>query len=83
MNPKLRTLIARVFRVPPESLSPETTQADLTAWDSQGHLDLMMRIETEFGVDLELGEVVRMRSVSAIQHVLAAHQATTPAAASA
>lgn len=75
MNERLRALVARVFRVPPESISPEALQADLAAWDSQGHLDLMMRIEAEFGIELELQEVLQMRSVRAIEEVLAARGA--------
>lgn len=75
MMERLRTLVARVFRVPPESISPETVQADIAAWDSQGHLELMMQIEAEFGVDLELSDALRMRSVRAIEQVLAARGA--------
>jgi acyl carrier protein len=79
MNERLRTLLARVFRVPPESISPETVQADIAAWDSQGHLDLIMRFEAEFGVELELHEVLRMRSVREIAAVLADRGALTAA----
>ncbi|MBK9129194.1 MAG: acyl carrier protein [Phycisphaerales bacterium] len=73
MNTRVRDVMARTFRVPPESISAESAPADIPGWDSQGHLELIMALEAAFGVELELREVTQMRSQAEIEAVLRRH----------
>lgn len=41
---------AQVFKVSPESISPETTYGSIPEWDSVNHLRLVMETERRFGV---------------------------------
>ena len=50
-----------------DSLSPET----MPAWDSLGHVKLMMGCEEEFGVKFTIEETVESTSVGALKAVLA------------
>ena len=51
-----------------DSLSPET----MPAWDSLGHVKLMMGCEEEFGVKFTIEETVESTSVGKLKAVLAA-----------
>lgn len=51
-----------------DSLSPET----MPAWDSLGHVKLMMGCEEEFGVKFTIDETVESTSVGKLKAVLAA-----------
>ena len=51
-----------------DSLSPET----MPAWDSLGHVKLIMACEEEFGVKFTIEETVESNSVGKLKSVLAA-----------
>jgi len=51
-----------------DGLSPET----MPAWDSLGHVKLMMGCEEEFGVKFTIDETVESTSVGKLKAVLAA-----------
>lgn len=70
MNTRLQELLARTWQVSADQITAQTAQGDIPAWDSQGHLDLIMNLEATFGVELELAEAVEMRSVAAIEAAL-------------
>jgi acyl carrier protein len=62
----VRELMSLVFGVPPEQITPETTQANLSAWDSVGHLNLMLALEETFRITLAVDEIRRLTSVADI-----------------
>jgi acyl carrier protein len=47
---KLRKVMARTFKIAPETVTPQTALGELAGWDSLGHLTLMMEVEKEFSV---------------------------------
>lgn len=61
---------AQVFRVPEESLTLETGMGDIEAWDSLGHLRLMMEIEQEFAVQFSTAQLRQLTSLSEIWEAL-------------
>lgn len=71
----LRELIALAFDVPRETVTPHTVQADIPAWDSVGHLNLMLMLEDHFKVRLDVSDMVKLTSVQAILDWLAASRA--------
>ena len=71
MNLRLRQLIARVLKVAPDSLSPDSGPHSITAWDSAGHLNLVLELEKEFGVQFDEDEVVDLIDLQAIEAALA------------
>jgi acyl carrier protein len=70
MNAAVKDVVSRTLRVPAESLSAESSPADVPGWDSQGHLDLIMALEAAFGVEFELLEATQMRSLAAVESAL-------------
>jgi acyl carrier protein len=56
-----------VFRVELDDedlvISPETSQKNLSAWDSLAHIRLVSGIENEFGIQFTLTEIEQIASV--------------------
>ncbi|GCE07384.1 acyl carrier protein [Dictyobacter aurantiacus] len=67
---QLIKIAAQVFQVPEASLSMETGMGDIDAWDSLGHLRLMMEIEQEYGVRFSTEQLRLLTSLSEIQQAL-------------
>jgi acyl carrier protein len=70
LSPRLIDIATRVFGVEGASLMPETGVGDLDAWDSLGHLRLMMELEHEFNVRFSTEQIRRLTSLAAIQNAL-------------
>lgn len=63
---QVQTLLADVFEVPFEQVTPELAFGDLPQWDSLGHMDLMVRLEERFGVEISTETIAELVSVPAI-----------------
>lgn len=70
ISPQLSKVAAKVFGIPETSLTPETGIGDFDAWDSLGHLRLMMELEHEFHVRFSTEQIRTLTSLAEIQHVL-------------
>ncbi len=72
MRERLRELMAGVFDIPVEDVTPEATMNNLEGWDSLGHLRLIAALEQQLGVRLTQDDIVRMTSFAEIEAVLKA-----------
>ena len=63
---KLQTLLAEIFEVDAQDVSPETQFGDLPKWDSMGHMDLMLALEGNFGVEISAETISELVSVPLI-----------------
>jgi len=63
---RLQVLIATTLKVPPTRIKATTTQDELVAWDSLGHVNLMMALEQSFGLYIEVEDFEALNSVPAI-----------------
>lgn len=70
LNPRLINVAARVLDVPETSLTAETGVGDFDAWDSLGHLRLMMEIEHEFTIRFSTEQIRMLISLARIQNAL-------------
>ena len=68
MRPEL--LVSQVFGVDPAQVRDDTSNATLRAWDSLAHVNLVLALETTYGVSLSLEEALEATSVGAIKRVL-------------
>lgn len=62
--------MAAVLGVPAEALGDDASPDTIADWDSMSHLNLVMALESEFGVSLSAEDALEMRNVAAIRHVL-------------
>jgi acyl carrier protein len=63
---QVQTLLAEVFEVPLEQVTPELAFGDLPQWDSLGHMDLMVRLEERFDMEISTETIAELVSVPAI-----------------
>ena len=67
---ELQDLFAEIFGVERLSVTTDTAQGDISDWDSVGHLNLMLGLEASFDVQLDVQDMQKLRSVSAILEFL-------------
>jgi acyl carrier protein len=68
---RLRNTLASTLKVGIDAIGESTAADDLPAWDSLGHVNLMMALEQTFGVYIEVEDFENLRSVPAILDYLA------------
>ena len=66
-------IIAKVFDVPVSEVTDDTSNKTIKAWDSLGHLTLILELESAYRVSLSPEEVFTMISVKRIKEQLVAH----------
>jgi citrate synthase len=66
----LERLIAAALGLPAESVGTATTSADLDAWDSLGHLRILMALEDELGVTVDVETAAELDSVAKLREWL-------------
>jgi acyl carrier protein len=64
--PKLRDAVALTLNVPVSAIKATTRDQDLAAWDSIGHVNLMMAIEQTFGLQLDVEDFAQLNSIPSI-----------------
>lgn len=72
MNKRLAAILAEVFAIKPSEIRSDLKRADVGNWDSLKQMDLVVSLESEYGISLEIPDILRMVSVAAIEEVLQA-----------
>jgi len=67
---KVFFLMAETFNVERGLISQDTSQKNLSAWDSLRHLSLIVALEDEFDVSFEPEQIAIMTSFAAIMEEL-------------
>jgi len=67
---RLTRMVAEVLGVTPDLLSEESSPETVSSWDSLGHLNLVMALEEEFGINLSAEDVLAMRTMGSIHRIL-------------
>jgi acyl carrier protein len=63
---QIQETIAATLNIAPGLINEDTKDTDVTAWDSLGHVNIMMSLEQTFDVFLEVEDFARLKSVPAI-----------------
>lgn len=67
----LREIVADTLEIAPEEVTPELNTETAENWDSFRHLQLMLAVEGEYGVQFDPSALAQLTSVAAIQDALA------------
>jgi len=70
---QLQEVIATALKISPEKISTTTTSEDIAAWDSLGHVNLMIALEQAFDVFLDVEDFPELTSVPAMLKYLQDH----------
>lgn len=63
---QLQAVIATTLKVPPDSISESTTSEEIAAWDSLGHVNLMIALEQSYDILFDVEDFSKLTSVPAI-----------------
>ena len=67
---RLQAIVSATLKVPKEKVTIDTVNEDLAAWDSLGHVNLMIALEQEFDIMLDVEDFPNLISVPAILQYL-------------
>lgn len=62
----LNSLFAEVFKVEVSQIDPLAQLGEWPAWDSMAHMDLMVALESRFGVEITADTISQLTSIPAI-----------------
>lgn len=67
----LYVILGQVLETDPASLTADTKMGDISAWDSMGHLSILVALDTRLdGKVSEIGEMASANSVRVISDLL-------------
>jgi acyl carrier protein len=67
---RLREVFVTAFDDPDFEMAPAVRMGDIEVWDSFNHINLMLGIESEFGVEFDSDEIGTLLSVGEIFEAL-------------
>jgi acyl carrier protein len=63
---KIFDCVARSFHVQADKLSESDSQDTIQEWDSVGQVNLILELESAFGISFSLDEILEIRSIADI-----------------
>ena len=63
----LRELLADIFEISPERVTPELSMETVDNWDSFRHLQAILALEGEYGVQFDPQRIPELTSVALLQ----------------
>lgn len=60
----LRELLADIFEISPEQVTPELNMESVDSWDSFRHLQAILALEGEYGVQFDPQRIPELTSVA-------------------
>lgn len=72
----LREILADILEISPDDVTPESGVGTVETWDSFRHLQAILAIEGEYGVQFDPARIAELTNVGLIQAELEAKGAT-------
>ncbi len=63
----LRNILADVFEIPPEEVTSDLSTGTIDSWDSFRHLQAILALEGEYGVQFDPQRIPDLTTVSLLQ----------------
>jgi acyl carrier protein len=67
---RLRDLLVEFFELPPDTASSDIAQEQIAKWDSLAMVQLIVELQTVFGVEFDVEEIDQLTSYSRIGEAL-------------
>jgi acyl carrier protein len=74
LTTKVQAVLVDALQVPAEWVRPDLAFGDLPQWDSMGHMEVMMFLEEQFGVEINTETIAELVSIPAICAYIAGQQ---------
>jgi len=63
---RVRSMLAEAFEVPVDEIPADLEFGGIKQWDSMGHMEVMLRLEAGFGIELDTDLISRLTSIPEI-----------------
>lgn len=63
---RVQEILAEAIQVPLEDVTPDLALGDLPQWDSMGHMEVMMRLEEIFHLEINADTIAALISIPEI-----------------
>lgn len=60
----LRQVLADIFEIKPADVTPELGAGNIEKWDSFGHLQAILALEAQYGIQFDMQKVPALTSVA-------------------
>ena len=70
MKKRVFELVSQIMDIPEENVTSESSNLNLTGWDSLNHLSLVITIQEEFNVEFSDEQIIGMTNVAFIVSAL-------------
>lgn len=72
---RARAVLARALKVDLKTLADNASQMDLSEWDSVRHMNVVLGLENDFGIEFEDGELQTLTSLPLVVAAVEKHTA--------
>ena len=72
---KVQAISADVFQVPVAKITADSSPQTVETWDSLQHLNLVLALEQQFGIQFEPEEMEQMKTLGAVADLVKAKTA--------
>jgi len=73
LDQRIQSLLIEALHATPELVTPDLQFGDLPQWDSMGHMEVMICLENEFGIEINPDTIANLTSFSTIRQYLQDH----------
>ena len=70
LTARVQKLLVEALQVPVNQVNPDLAFGDLPQWDSMGHMEVMMLLEEQFGIEITADTIANLTSVASIRDYL-------------
>ncbi len=71
MKDRVLRIMSHVLGVPPERLDDQASPDTVESWDSLNHMNMVLALEEEFGIQFGDDQIVKLLTVAAIAAAVA------------
>ena len=71
LQDRVYRIISEVFGIPVDEIDDESSPDTIESWDSEGHINLILSLEAEFGISLSPEDAMEMLSIRLVRLILA------------
>ena len=73
---RARVALARALKADPETIADNASQMDLSEWDSVRHMNVVLALENDFGIEFEDAELPTLTSLPLMVAAIEKHLST-------
>lgn len=70
LSERVQNLLSEALQVPGDQVHADLEFGDLPQWDSMGHMEVMLSLEEQFGIEIDAEIIASLTSVPTISNYL-------------